>query len=111
MKSGDVSDSVNKMPAATIGAGRIAKTYQRTPTRHLTSRTNSSRYPARPSTRPVNNKPAMLGPASMTRTAARNFPSACQFVLTSESRPDHQQEAAPRERERQDVGTRLADAF
>ena len=30
---------------------------------------------------------AMLGPASMTVTAERNAPSACQFVLTTEPGP------------------------
>jgi hypothetical protein len=29
----------------------------------------------------------MLGPASITRIADRNFPSACQLVLTSELGP------------------------
>src|SRR5690242_21024669 len=87
VKSGEVVDSTYKTPAETIGAGRIAMAYQPTPTRQLPSRETRSRYPARPSTRPVSSKLAILGPASMARTADKNFSSACQLELTSELGP------------------------
>ena len=87
MKSGDCSDSANSMPPATNGAGKIAMAYQPMPTRHFNKRDNNARYPSRPSTSPVSSRPAILGPASMTMTADRKAPSACQLVLTSDFGP------------------------
>ena len=110
VRSGDVSDSANKTPAATIGAGRIAMAYQRMPTRHLRSRENRSRYPVAAIDETGQQQARDARAREHDHDRGQERPLGLPVGVDQRSRPDDEHEAAPRERERQEVGTRVADA-